>query len=1103
MKPYALGLLIIIIFLLSSACYYTSARSSASVIDGILDLSDADPDSFGPLELSGKWDFFWNQFVSAEQFLNENPANAPATITLPAFWTDTKKDSENYPSKGYATYHLKILLPQKGLTLGLAMKDIFTAYALYADDKLIVKNGNPADNEKTFKPAFSSRTVFFTAESTVMHLTFHVSNYFNRDAGIQRIYFGDEKTIVQARGLSIATDSILFGALILFGIYHLVLFLLRRKELGILFFSILCFVVAFRIILMGERLLFSITPPGMDGFFFLLEFLTVPLITIFFALFFYFQYKIKWFRIFLYPGVGLSVLFCGIIFIFPLPVTAQLLSIFHLIAVSLGLAFIAALADAIRQKKGGAVFFLIGFCFFLATAINDMLFFNRMITTFYMIPFGIFLFLFSQAYILSLTFTRAFNSVESLSKRLMTLDKLKDAYLANTSHELKTPLEGMVNTTESILQGDSGRINEEIAHKLSFVASHGRRLSNLVNDILDFTQIKYKELFLVKKPVSMHALCKTVFLFSRPLLRNKDVELENKIPKNFPLVFGDPVRLQQILHNLIDNAVKFTNKGFVTVSAFKMNQQAFFSVEDTGMGIPSESLDLVFESFEQLVPKVGRGFGGKGLGLAISKYLVELHGGTISVNSSEGKGSTFTFSLPISSIQDAEPLVVEPRVDDAEVFEEQESPANEESVLHTVPKPKITRKLHVLVIDNDPKDLDYIATCLPDTEFSTVLVSTELEGLGAISRDEFDIVLVDQMMQQKSPKGFEICAKIRLRKPQQELPVIMMSPRQNDIDLVRGIEVGANDFIHKPLNASELKLRIKTHVDLSKLQFAYSRFVPERFLELLGKSSIADVSPGDQIQKEMTILFCDIRSFMTFSEKMSPQETFTFLNSYYEKISPIIRRHHGFIDKYIGDEIMALFPENPEDALQASLEIKKSIDTYNTFRVKTGYEPVTIGIGIHSGPMMLGTIGDNTRLDGTVISDAVNTASRLEGLTKQYGGSIIISSSIFFALQDPTLYFYRFLGLVQVKGKRATVPIYEIYDDSEDGKTKHATKDMFEQALSNYFKKDFKEASSLFKEILEKNQNDKAARLFYNRSEEYKYKVVDEDWDGVETIFTK
>jgi len=153
--------------------------------------------------------------------------------------------------------------------------------------------------------------------------------------------------------------------------------------------------------------------------------------------------------------------------------------------------------------------------------------------------------------------------------------------------------------------------------------------------------------------------------------------------------------------------------------------------------------------------------------------------------------------------------------------------------------------------------------------------------------------------------------------------------------------------------------------------------------------------------------------------------------------------------------------------------------------------------------MMLGTIGDHRRLDGTVISDAVNTASRLEGLTKLYGGSIIISASIFYALQDPSQYFYRFLGLVQVKGKRSTVPIYEIFDDSEEGKKKQATKDDFEKAMQQYFRKDFKEASSLFKQILEKNNADKAARLFFNRCEEYKHKVIDSDWDGVETVFTK
>jgi len=254
--------------------------------------------------------------------------------------------------------------------------------------------------------------------------------------------------------------------------------------------------------------------------------------------------------------------------------------------------------------------------------------------------------------------------------------------------------------------------------------------------------------------------------------------------------------------------------------------------------------------------------------------------------------------------------------------------------------------------------------------------------------------------------------------------------------------------------------RIKTHIRLAKINAAYGRFVPHDFLRFLGHESILDVKLGDHVQKEMTILFCDIRGFTALSEGMNPEENFKFINSYLNRFSPIIRAHNGFIDKYIGDAIMALFPESVHDAVASAIEMQKQVIIYNQHRQKQGYVPITIGIGLHTGSLMLGTIGEEKRMESTVIADAVNLASRLEGLTKLYAAGILISGQTLSYLDDSHKHSYRFVDRVKVKGKQAPVSVFEVYDGDESQllQLKTQTKSSFEQAIILYSQQQFAQA---------------------------------------------
>ncbi|MGB7708696.1 MAG: AAA family ATPase [Microcoleus sp.] len=270
---------------------------------------------------------------------------------------------------------------------------------------------------------------------------------------------------------------------------------------------------------------------------------------------------------------------------------------------------------------------------------------------------------------------------------------------------------------------------------------------------------------------------------------------------------------------------------------------------------------------------------------------------------------------------------------------------------------------------------------------------------------------------------------------------------------------------------------------LAQLNKAYERFVPSQFLKFLDKSSIIDVELGDQVQLEMSVLFSDIRDFTTLSESMTPEDNFRFINSYLSRMEPVINQNNGFIDKYIGDAIMALFSGDANNAVNAGIAMLNRLLEYNQNRANSGYAPIKIGIGINTGSLMLGTVGGQNRMDGTVISDAVNLASRVESLTKNYGVSLLITQETFLRLENPSEYAIRTLDRVKVKGKSESVTVYEVFDadrpEIKDGKL--ATLQLFAEALAIYSEGKFAEAGRLFAECWHQNQGDGVAKIYWER----------------------
>ena len=283
------------------------------------------------------------------------------------------------------------------------------------------------------------------------------------------------------------------------------------------------------------------------------------------------------------------------------------------------------------------------------------------------------------------------------------------------------------------------------------------------------------------------------------------------------------------------------------------------------------------------------------------------------------------------------------------------------------------------------------------------------------------------------------------------------------------------------LNEIELKNTLEEELKLKEIT---SRFVPNEFLALLGCNNLIDIRLGDAKQQDMTVLFCDIRGFTQLSENMTPVESFKFINEYLSYMEPLISKHHGFVDKYIGDAIMALFSGDADGALDASIGMLKSLEEYNEFRKTENQTPIYVGIGINTGSMILGTVGGEKRMDGTVISDAVNLSSRIESLTKNYKVPLLITHHTFRVLKHPENYAIRMVDSIKVQGKDELITVYEVFDaDAQEVKSaKLATLDSFNRGMSFYTQKNFEQAQLEFIQCLVNNPQDTVSKIYLTRT---------------------
>jgi len=322
----------------------------------------------------------------------------------------------------------------------------------------------------------------------------------------------------------------------------------------------------------------------------------------------------------------------------------------------------------------------------------------------------------------------------------------------------------------------------------------------------------------------------------------------------------------------------------------------------------------------------------------------------------------------------------------------------------------------------------------------------------------------------------------------------------HSVVLSQPIQVVELETLSDSLNS--MAKQLETSFDsLAGQREAFARFFPSDFFDFLEKSDIREVGLGDYVSREMSILFSDIRSFTDLSESMTPQENFDFINAYLGRVSPTIREHHGFVVKFIGDGLMAIFPTGTDAAVAAGVAQFQQLKAFNHDRYGRGLKPIDIGMGIHTGQVMLGMLGEPRRLQGDAISAQVNFAARLEGLTKYFGSPLLISETTRQSLQNPDRYSLRYLGRVRVKGFQHPMPIYEVLDailDLEERDRKQQSCAQLAEAIDCLTVGNFLEARTLFQALKELNPTDLTYTLYWDELDQLEpFESEHPAWDGV------
>lgn len=789
------------------------AQTSAPEGIATIDLRDKAWGQEKSFPLDAHWDSFWNQLLSPDQLDEGQPVAQPYPV--PEVWGEKSEQNDAPPALGALTYRVRVLVPAKISRYYLYLPDMPSAYVLWANKQLLAKNGVVGFGQRLEHPGFGPKTVFIDDVNGQIDLVLQVSNYHYREGGI----WFSLKLTDESGHFALAQKpliwAVFFGAiLIALGLYNLSMFVFRSQEQAALYFGMLCLTVGLRRLLIDERVIYLFdwfSWESLQKLEHLCFYLTLPLFMGFFVSL-YHQYVAKWTMrvswILISPFVFLCIAFPTRVFT-ELNVSFQVLVMIS-VCYTLVMYFRALSAGAENTRAFG-----FGLLVLAITVSHDILKANGFFNTPNIAHFGVLAFVITQSFSLQKRYLDSLGAVERMSRTLQTrnqelieLDEFKDEFLATTSHELRTPLQGISGLARVLKENAPGTLTHDQQDKVELIANTSQRLSVLVNDILDFSSIKHGKLVLKRGPVDLHEAAELSLATVRPMLGIKDVELRADIADSARYIDADTFRLQQVLVNLLGNAVKYTEKGEIVLSSKLRKNELVLEVRDTGLGIPDEKRDTLFAPFEQVHVEGHFTAAGTGLGLSISRKLVELHGGKLELHSQLGQGTSVCLAFPQSIL--VEKLESDP--DKAPKALASTEAGDTQKISASVIPSSQSENARIFVVDDEALNCEFVASFLKTHGFKVEVFQDGMSVLKRLTEIRPDLILLDYMMPQMD--GIEVCRVIRQTHDSYELPVMMLTARHQIADVVSAFNAGANDYLVKPYHDKELLARVNAQLSV-------------------------------------------------------------------------------------------------------------------------------------------------------------------------------------------------------------------------------------------------------------------------------------------------
>ncbi|RUS42464.1 ATP-binding protein [Cohnella sp. AR92] len=809
----AIGMMLIplVSFILLAAIneYTVPDKSAPKAERGVADLSGW---AFGPMRtvlLDGEWAFYPRKLYTPKDFADGRvpSPNAPYA-SIPNAWYGSGPADEASGTE-YGTYRLTVKLKDEDIGYGIRLPNVNGAHRLYVNGRLVGEEGVVADNEREYEGENKPYLTFVRAEGGRLDIVLQSANLAKPMlwGGFEDVQLGLQSDMLLIERIHFAIEFSGVFILLLFAGYHMTIFALRTKDKAYLYSSLYFLTMLVLMVTGGEKLTLQLVPGLSYGasvkLYDLGGFSNIVLLGVFLHTL---DDKLLGRRQLL-VGISPVVVYLAAIAVFPYP-SYRLLGNLPWYYVTFLVAYFLYRGIRSFWKRGGRLgrqetALLIGVLVSIASILLfGMLYSLNLVQTELGRRISFLAVLAFMNALLALRLANATERTEQLTEQLLLRDKLKDEFLANTSHELKTPLHGIQNIASFLLDGKAGSLTDRQRSELSLIQDTTTKLSALVNDLLDVVRLKHGDLRLSETALDARVAAGTAFQVLEFETAGKDVRMENRIPAG-TFVRADENRLRQVLYNLIHNAIKHTKSGTITAGAATSNGRTTLWVEDTGIGIPEESHEAIFGYFEQAdreLPQNENGYAGMGLGLYISRQLIERMGGRIWVDrSAPGQGTRIAFTLPAAEPFDQ--ASSEAFIAAASEPESRGFPSELESV-------DGNRTHTILIVDDEASNIRILLNLLGD-EYNVLTAFSAKEALLKLENSpRIGLLILDVMMPEMS--GIDLCRAVREKRSVLELPILFATAKDSLHDIELCFRAGGNDFIAKPFDSKTLAARVRT-----------------------------------------------------------------------------------------------------------------------------------------------------------------------------------------------------------------------------------------------------------------------------------------------------